>query len=408
MYLSGKRFGARKYAPNFSEDEIRDAVREAHAHGIRVYVTVNTLIHDRELADAMDYLLWLYSVGTDAVLVQDAGLAALAREVVPALPLHASTQMTIHNAGGVRRAAAMGFSRVVLARELSLPEVSRIADETRESGVGLEVFAHGALCYSYSGQCLLSSLIGGRSGNRGMCAQPCRKPYTLVTGGTDPYGRPLGLAEVPSRGPYLLSPKDLCTFRRLPGLVRSPVVSLKIEGRMKSPEYVATVVMAYRRALDAIAAGNYRESPEAYRDLLLAFNRGFTRGYLSGDRHDTLMGREAPGNRGLRIGTVTRYDRKTSCATVRPESPVLPAPGDGLLISGPEMSGNGTGFSLNTEPVRNGAEILFPGPPPGQSRLCCLHHVLAGARRKNTAGCCPSSRRHAQGSSHRPRGFRHG
>ncbi len=408
MYLSGKRFGARKYAPNFSEDEIRDAVREAHAHGIRVYVTVNTLIHDRELADAMDYLLWLYSVGTDAVLVQDAGLAALAREVVPGLPLHASTQMTIHNAGGVRRAAAMGFSRVVLARELSLPEVSRIADETRESGVGLEVFAHGALCYSYSGQCLLSSLIGGRSGNRGMCAQPCRKPYTLVTGGTDPYGRPLGLAEVPSRGPYLLSPKDLCTFRRLPGLVQSPVVSLKIEGRMKSPEYVATVVMAYRRALDAIAAGNYRESPEAYRDLLLAFNRGFTRGYLSGDRHDTLMGREAPGNRGLRIGTVTRYRPEDLLCNRQAREPGPPRPGGrpAHLRPGDVRERDGIFPQHRTGPERRGD--LFPGPPPGQSRLCCLHHVLAGARRKNTAGCCPSSRRHAQGSSHRPRGFRHG
>ena len=135
MYLSGKRFGARKYAANFSEDEIREAVRRAHSHGIRVYVTVNTLIHDRELADAVEYLIWLYSVGTDAVLVQDAGLAALAREVVPALPLHASTQMTIHNSGGVRRAAEQGFSRVVLARELSLAEVSHIADEIRESGI---------------------------------------------------------------------------------------------------------------------------------------------------------------------------------------------------------------------------------------------------------------------------------
>ena len=310
----------------------------------------------------MEYLLWLYSIGTDAVLVQDEGLAALARKVVPALPLHASTQMTIHHAGGVRRAAEQGFSRVVLARELSLTEVSHIADETRGSGVGLEVFAHGALCSSYSGQCLLSSFIGGRSGNRGMCAQPCRKPYTLVAGETDPYGRPLGLTEVPGREHYLLSPKDLCTLRHLPELVRSPVASLKIEGRMKSPEYVATVVMAYRKALDAIAAGTDPDSPEAYRDLRLAFNRGFTRGYLFGDRYDTLIGREAPGNRGLRIGTVTRYDRKTSCITVRCDSPVLPAPGDGLLISGPETSGDDTGFSLNTEPVRNGAEIVFPVP----------------------------------------------
>ncbi len=363
VYLGGKRFGARRYAPNFTDDEIREAVRYAHAHGIRVYVTVNTLVHDRELADVVEYLLWLSSIGTDAVLVQDTGLAALAREVVPALPLHASTQMTIHNADGVRWAAGQGFSRVVLARELSLAEIRHIADETQETGVRLEVFGHGALCYSWSGQCLLSSFIGGRSGNRGMCAQPCRKPYTLVTAGTDLYGRPLALTEVPAGGPYLLSTRDLCTFGRLPELVRSPVASLKIEGRMKSPEYVAAAVMAYRKALDAIAAGTYDGSPEAYRDLLLAFNRGFTQGYLFGDRYDTLMGREAPSNRGLRIGTVTRYDRKTSCVTVRTDSPVLPAPGDGLLIAGPE-TGGGIGFSLNTVPVRKGDEIVFPVPRP--------------------------------------------
>ena len=197
-----------------------------------------------------------------------------------------------------------------------------------------------------------------------MCAQPCRKPYTLVTGETDAYGRPLTLTEVPARELYLLSPKDLCTFRNLPDLVRSPVVSLKIEGRMKSPEYVAAVVMTYRKALDAIAAGTYHESPEVYRDLLLAFNRGFTRGYLFGDRYATLMGREAPGNRGLPIGTVTRYHRRTSAVTVRCDSPVLPTPGDGLFVSFPETTGDNTGFSLNTEPVRKDDGIVIPVSRP--------------------------------------------
>ena len=159
-----------------------------------------------------------------------------------------------------------------------------------------------------------------------MCAQPCRKPYTLVTGETDAYGRPLTLTEVPARELYLLSPKDLCTFRNLPDLVRSPVVSLKIEGRMKSPEYVAAVVMTYRKALDAIAAGTYHESPEVYRDLLLAFNRGFTRGYLFGDRYATLMGREAPGNRGLPIGTVTRYRPENLCRNCQMRQPGPPHP----------------------------------------------------------------------------------
>ena len=184
------------------------------------------------------------------------------------------------------------------------------------TGVGLEVFAHGALCYSYSGQCLLSSVIGGRSGNRGMCAQPCRKPYTLVTGDQDEYGRPERIRDLQTPGHYLLSPKDLCTYRHLPELVKAPVVSLKIEGRMKSPEYVAVVVSTYRRALDAIAAGDWKPAPEAERDLLLAFNRGFTRGYLFGDRHGALMARDAPDNRGICIGTVTKQDERSGTVTV--------------------------------------------------------------------------------------------
>ena len=333
VYLSGKRFGARKFAANFSDAEIEESVNFAHARGVRVYVTVNTLIHDREIAGTIEYLIWLYSIGVDAVLIQDIGIAALAREIIPDLVIHASTQMTIHNADGVRWAAEQGFSRVVLARELSLAEVERIAHDTKDTGVGLEVFAHGALCYGYSGQCLLSSVIGGRSGNRGMCAQPCRKPYTLVTASTDSYGRPEKMQPLPSRGQYLLSPKDLCTYRHLPALVASPVASLKIEGRMKSPDYVAIVVAAYRQALDAIAAGT-TPPPDEMNNLLLAFNRGFTSGYIFGDRHQALMGRNAPDNRGLYIGRVSQYDAKTKTASIRIENDIFPKPGDGLFFAG--------------------------------------------------------------------------
>ncbi|MFA6332290.1 MAG: DUF3656 domain-containing protein [Methanoregula sp.] len=366
VYLSGKRFGARRFAANFSDNEIEEAVIYAHARGIRVYVTVNTLIHDRELAGVLDYLAWLWSIGVDAVLIQDTGLAALAREYLPDLVIHASTQLTIHNAEGVRWAREHGFSRVVLARELTLDEVTRIAEETGDTGVGLEVFLHGALCYSYSGQCLLSSVIGGRSGNRGMCAQPCRKPYALVTGETDDYGRPGHLAEIATNGKYLLSPKDLCTYRHLPDLVKSPVVSLKIEGRMKSPEYVSIVVSTYRRALDAIAAGTWKPSDEAIRDLLLAFNRGFTSGYLFGDRYNSLMGRDAPDNRGLLIGRVIKYYPKTSTAIVRSIVPVLPVTGDGLFIVIPETPESGCGFALNTapKPTRDGYSLVLPSPVP--------------------------------------------
>jgi len=366
VYLSGKRFGARKFASNFSDNEIEEAVRYAHARGVRVYVTVNTLIHDRELSGVAEYLVWLYGIGTDAVLVQDLGVAALAREIVPGLALHASTQMTIHNTDGVLWAAGHGISRVVLSRELTLAEVQRISYGTRGTGTGLEVFSHGALCYSYSGQCLLSSVIGGRSGNRGMCAQPCRKPYALVAGKADEWGRPQDLHEIPQQGHYLLSPRDLCTYSRLPDLA-GRVASIKIEGRMKSPQYVAIVVSAYRRALDAIAKGSWKESPETIRDLTLAFSRGFTKGYLFGDRHDTLMSRGAPDNRGLEAGIVTAYDQKSGSITVQLSEQYLPAPGDGIGFSGPKGE-NDWGFSLNTTPVvvKGGIRMAVPrAVPPG-------------------------------------------
>jgi U32 family peptidase len=365
VYLSGKQFGARKYAANFSDNEIIDGIRLAHSRGVRVYVTVNTLIHDRELAGVADYLVWLYTAGVDAVLVQDIGVATLAREIVPDLPLHASTQMTIHNTDGVLWAAEQGFSRVVLARELSLSEIRTIADKTRHTGIGLEVFTHGALCYSYSGQCLLSSLIGGRSGNRGMCAQPCRKPYTLVTGDRDDYGRPEHLRDVSLPGRYLLSPKDLCTWRHLPELIGAPVVSLKIEGRMKSPEYVAVVVSTYRRALDAVAAGNKKPVTGSEQDLLLAFNRGFTGGYLFDDRYETLMARDAPDNRGIRIGTVSKQDDQSGVVTVHLDGTLIPVTGDGLLFTDPAKGLKDWGFSLNNAPaVRDKQTITFHVPRP--------------------------------------------
>ncbi len=364
IYLSGKRFGARKFAANFSDADIVEAVRYAHLWGVKVYVTVNTLIHDRELAGVMNYLCWLYCIGVDAVLVQDTGVLALAREYLPELTLHASTQMTIHNTPGVRWAKEQGITRVVLARELSLAEVERIARDTKDTGVGLEVFVHGALCYSYSGQCLLSSLIGGRSGNRGMCAQPCRKPYTLITGDTDDFGNSVHVHEVPLKERYLLSPKDLCTYHHLPELVGSPVVSLKIEGRMKSPEYVTIVTSIYRRALDAIAAGTWKPSDEDYRNLMLAFNRGFTGGYLFNERYEKFMGRDAPDNRGLLIGRIEHYDKKNHVAQVRSTRPIVPTKGDGLLITDPAHPEQELGFALNVQPVSTKTGFSLPLSAP--------------------------------------------
>ncbi|MDK2990187.1 MAG: family peptidase [Methanoculleus sp.] len=331
VYLAGRRFGARHYAANFSDEELRSAVDYAHLRGVRVYVTVNTLIRDAELPDVVRYLLWLYESGVDAVLVQDIGVASLAREAVPDLPLHASTQMAVHNREGVVRAAQEGFSRVVLARELTLSEIEDIAADAGTQGIGIEVFAHGALCYCYSGQCLLSSVIGGRSGNRGMCAQPCRKPYRLVTAGTDDFGRPKDLRAVSAEDRYLLSTRDLSVYPRLDLLARAPVASLKIEGRMRSAEYVATVTGIYRRALDAIAAGEaWSPSREDMRDLALAFNREFTEGYILGARD--IMARDRPGNRGVPLGTAIGYDPRRQEAAVRLTGDLAPRSGDGLAF----------------------------------------------------------------------------
>jgi putative protease len=395
VYLGGKRFGARQYAQNFTDAEMEEAVAYAHARGIAVYITVNTLVHDRELRAAGEYLVWLYAIGVDAVLVQDAGLASLAREIVPGLALHASTQMTIHSADGVRSAAGLGFSRVVPARELTLPEIEAIAQETAGTGTGLEVFAHGALCFSWSGQCLLSSLIGGRSGNRGMCAQPCRKPYALVTGEPDAYGRMAGLSAIPQEGDYLLSPKDLCTYPRLDRLVRSPVVSLKIEGRMKSSEYVAIVVAAYRRALDAIAQGRPFHHDRDLQDCALAFNRGFTGGYLFNNRHVAVMGRERPDNRGLCIGIVERYNAQEQTAVVQPEGGFTPVAGDGLFIGSPGKPGAGTGFALNAAPGMDRGKLVIPVPGQVQkgSRVYVTSSTaLAAQARRIIAGEYPELR----------------
>ncbi len=359
VYLSGTRFGARRYAANFTEEDLEEAIEYAHLRGVRVYVTVNTLIRDAELADVAAYLLRLYAMGADAVLVQDLGVAAVVREVVPELPIHASTQMTIHNREGVVWAAVHGFSRVVLAREMPLPDIEAIAQDARTHGVGLEVFVHGALCYCYSGQCLLSSVIGGRSGNRGMCAQPCRKPYDLLVGSKDDYGRPIDLRPVRLPDAYLLSTRDLAVYPNLDEVVAAPVASLKIEGRMRSPDYVATVVDIYRRALDGIAAGGWQPNEVDRQNLALAFTRGFTTGYLLGDRE--VMGRDLPGNRGVFVGTVTDFRSRRGEAIVRLAGGLIPAPGDGLVVCS-ARSGAGEGMVVRTPPSVQGDRIVLAVP----------------------------------------------
>jgi putative protease len=363
VYLSGKRFGARKYAENFDEDALREAISYAHLCGVRVYVTVNTLIHDRELPDLADYLVWLYERGVDAILVQDIGVAALARELVPGLTLHASTQMTITDREGVATARHIGFSRVVLAREVGLEEIVEIVNAPDCGQTGLEVFIHGALCYCYSGQCLLSSVIGGRSGNRGTCAQPCRKPYTLVAGGVDTYGRPESLSCVPLPDAYLLSTRDLAAYPNLKAIARSRIAALKIEGRMRTPEYVAVVVSIYRKALDAIAAGAWSPNEDDMRDLALAFNRGFTGGYLSGVGPGDVMGRDRPDNRGICIGTVIASDPRFRTVCVHLIGGIRPEQGDGLMIAD-SVSGREEGMLLSLQPRSTGETVIIPVQAP--------------------------------------------
>ena len=349
VYLGGRRFGARKFASNFDLPDLARAVDYAHLQGVKVYVTVNTLVREDEIPGLAEYLLCLYEMGADALLLQDLGAAFLAKSIVPELERHASTQMTIHNGEGARWAGKAGFSRVVLAREVGLEQIKEMSRDGGTGNVGLEVFIHGALCYSYSGQCLLSSAIGGRSGNRGMCAQPCRKPYVLLSGQKDKYGRPAGLSARPMPEKYLLSTRDLCVYRHLKEIVRSPLASLKIEGRMKSPEYVAIVTSIYRRALDGIAMGDWSPSEEDEMALALAFNRSFTKGHLLGEKD--VMGREMSDNRGVLMGSVSSYDSRKGEAAVRLSGSLTAERGDGLVFQSP---GQEVGLVVQRTEVKDG------------------------------------------------------
>lgn len=301
VYLAGDHFGARAFAGNFSNDELIKAVEFAHLRRVKVHVTVNTIVADDEFEALTSYLRFLEKINVDAVLVQDLGVASLARQVAPSLVLHASTQMTVHNLEGVKALEKLGFERVVLSRELSISEIKYIcANSTAE----IEIFMHGALCVCYSGQCLMSSMIGARSGNRGRCAQPCRLPYELV----DDKGVDLLKGKA---GQYLLSPKDLNTLDLLPQLIEAGVCSLKIEGRMKRPEYVAIVVETYRNAIDRYFSNpeHYQATPQEHQHLEQIFNRDFTTAYLERVQGKDMISDKRPNNRGLSIGRVLSVDR---------------------------------------------------------------------------------------------------
>jgi putative protease len=295
VYLGGGLFNARRSAGNFTDSELKDAFAYCRERGVKVYVTLNTLLKDSELDEALSFAAFAYENGAHAVIVQDLGLARLLKIHLPDLKRHASTQMTIHSLDGVRACEEMGFERVVLARELSLRQIGFI---TASCNAEIEVFTHGALCVSYSGQCLMSSFIGARSGNRGMCAQPCRLPWRYSADG-----------EAFGKESYLLSPKDLMGLSALPELKKAGVKSLKIEGRMKSPEYVAVVTGLYRKYLDRLDSygeSDFKIDEADLERLHQIFNRGgFTTTYLKGDRKfSELMYPRHPKNRGVFLGKV--------------------------------------------------------------------------------------------------------
>ena len=295
VYLGSSNFNARYSATNFSIEELEEAINYAHLRNVKVFLTLNTLIKNDEFENTINLANKAYELGIDAIIVQEIGLANYLIKNFTDLPIHASTQMTCHNLDGAKHLENLGFKRIVLARELSLDEIEYIKSNI---SCEIEIFNHGALCISYSGQCLYSSLIGGRSGNRGKCAQGCRLPYTLLENDTS------------IDSGYLLSPKDLCSLELLPELIKTGIDSLKIEGRMKSPEYVATVTRIYRKYIDKIINNEpYIIEEKDKKDLLQVFNRGgFSTGHLSLEPNKSLIFKEKPNNMGVYIGNVFNYN----------------------------------------------------------------------------------------------------
>lgn len=313
VYLGAGHFNARRGADNFSLENLTEACDYAHLRGVKIYLTLNTVVLPSELPDALELARQAYRCGVDAFIVQDIGISIELSRIMPDVEVHVSTQMNIHDEDGLRAAAALGATRVTLARELSLDEIARLHELAEELGVELESFAHGALCICYSGQCFMSSLVGGRSANRGRCAQACRLPYEL-------HNRALRKT-LDAPGEHLLSPKDLCTANLIPELLQAGVASLKIEGRMKSPEYVQAVVGVYRAAIDRVEAAiardgigsvvasdapELRASEEEMNVLSEAFSRGFTTAYLKGKRGNEIMSYGRPNNRGVFVGRVAK------------------------------------------------------------------------------------------------------
>ena len=337
VYIGGKLFGARAFSSNFTDDEIIKAINYAHLFGVKVYVTTNTLIYDKEVERFLEYISFLHKNNVDAVIIQDLGMLDLVRQTFPNLEVHASTQMHIHNLDGASFMKKLGVKRVVLARETSISKIKEIKEKTN---IDIEIFIHGALCVSYSGQCLMSSLIGNRSGNRGTCAGSCRQSYSIVDENNN----------IILNNKYPLSMKDLCSLENLKTLLDIGVTSLKIEGRMKSSSYVYTVVKLYRLAIDSYYKNNniYIDEKELY-NLKKIFNREFTKGFLFDEENNKVINMKRPNHQGVEIGKVINY--KNNVATIKLNDEINI--NDGLRIVGKKDIGvNVNNFYINSKLVK--------------------------------------------------------
>ena len=294
VYLAGNKFGARKFATNFNNNELIEAINYSHLYGVKVYITMNTLIYDEEIQEFLDFIEFIHKNDVDAVLMQDIGMINLVRKTFPNLEIHASTQFHNHNKNDLKFLKDIGVKRAVLAREMSINEIRNL-----DIDIEKEVFVHGALCICYSGQCLMSSLIMNRSGNKGECAGLCRLPYNLLENGK----------QLKTEGKYLISAKELCTINNVKEIIESGIDSMKIEGRMKSPEYVGYVTKVYRKAIDAYYQNKiFNISEEEINNLKILYNREFTNGFLFNEKY--LVNQCSPNHQGIEIGKVIDFNNK--------------------------------------------------------------------------------------------------
>src|SRR5258708_19072955 len=363
-------FTAPARADNFSAAELPRIFDHLHAHGVQGFVTFNTLVFDKDLPVAEGALAAIARAGADAIIVQDLGAARLARAVCPELPLHASTQMTVSSAEAAQIARALGVTRVVLPRELSVEEIALLASRT---DLELECFVHGALCVSWSGQCLTSEALQHRSANRGQCAQSCRLPCDLMRDGRQETA--LGGDQLT----YLLSPRDLAAYDMLPELLAAGVSCFKIEGRMKGPEYVANVVDKYRRALDAaMEARPYPLSARDEEELRYSFSRGFSHGFLRGPDHQELVHGLDPGHRGVLVRRVEEVRARARHVVVRaePDAPELKA-GDRMLFDQAKPEDDEPRGGLHACDALGGGRLRLVFGGPGGAPL----HLRVGRRR---------------------------